>query len=91
MGRNENALRIDGICEDGTACEFVYFSDPGAARAVIDGAYGEGRFDALKSAAAPAGGEEGAKPMRIKIAYCPDINEWNGRERLQFIVRDMKA
>ena len=91
MGKNENAMRMNGVSEDGTECEFLYFADPGAVRAVLDTAYGEGCFDTLRGSVQVSVAKDETKPVRVKIAYYPDINVWNGKERLQFVVRDIKV
>ncbi len=95
MGKKQNVMRLNVRDRDKSGLEFLYFAQPSALKSILDSEYGEGCFDMLEKAGRPyapekLSGQETSGKIRIKAAYYPEINEWNGQERLQFVIRDVK-
>ncbi len=95
MGKKQNVMKLNVRDRDRTGLEFLYFAQPSALRDILDQAYGEGCFDTLEQAgrqygSAKKAGAQSGESIKIKTAYYPEINEWNGQERLQFVIRDVK-
>jgi single-stranded-DNA-specific exonuclease len=49
---------------------------------------GHGLFDAIAFGQAPVNAEV---PPTVDLAYCLEVNEWQGRKRMQLNVRSMQA
>ena len=81
MGKSRNVIRLTARDETGRRLDLIRFEDAQAFAARIGEACGGGAFEGL---------QRGAGNVTIDMVYYPDINEWNGRESMQYIVKDYR-
>ena len=82
LGKNRNVIRLDAQDDRGTRMELIRFGDANEFSADVDEGAGRGAFEGLL---------RGAGNVTIDMVYYPDINSWNGRESMQYIVKDFRA
>ncbi len=81
LGRNSNVGRYRVTDESGIAYDMMYFGDMGSWHDFLNDRFGKDRVKDLYDGC-------GDSSMKIKIAYYPDINRFNGRESLQIVMND---
>ena len=81
LGRNRNVVRFSAEDEIGARMDLIRFEDAQAFRQNIEEAAGRGAFEGLL---------RGSGNVTIDMVYYPDINTWNGRESMQYIVKDYR-
>ena len=81
MGKNRNVVRFSAQDDAGTRIDLIRFEDADKVSQNIDEAAGTGSFEGLL---------RGAGNVTIDMVYYPEINAWNGRESMQYIVRDYR-
>ena len=82
LGKNRNVIRLDAQDDTGARMNLIRFGDADEFAAGIDEGAGKGAFEGLL---------RGAGNVTIDMVYYPDINSWNGRESMQYIVKDFRA
>lgn len=80
MGKNKNVGKYIIADEEGRRFEMVYFGDMRAFDDFLTGRYSREQVDELY------GGGQSA-PMKVSIAYYPDINSYMGRESIQIVMQ----
>ena len=81
MGRNRNVIRISAQDDTGVCMDLIRFEDADSFIQSIEEAAGRGVSQGLF---------RGAGNVTIDMVYYPDINSWNGRESMQYIVKDYR-
>ena len=81
MGKNKNCGKYKITDESGRIYEMIYFGDMDKWHDSLVGRYGKEAVDALYD-------YNSNGKMKVNIAYYPDINSYQGRESLQFIMND---
>ena len=81
MGKNRNVVRLGACDESGKRLDLIRFGDAEVFARELDMAAGRPVFKGLLM---------GAGNVTIDMMYYPDINSWNGRESLQYIVKDFR-
>lgn len=80
VGKNRNVLKLSLRTEQGEPVSAVYFGDVEAWRSYYESKYGEDEV-----AAAFSGRDNG---LRMSVVYYPEINEYQGMESMQLIIRN---
>ena len=75
-------MRLGACDESGKRLDLIRFGDGEVFARELDMAAGRPVFKGLLM---------GAGNVTIDMMYYPDINSWNGRESLQYIVKDFRA
>ncbi len=81
LGRNNNVGKYEAEDGDGRRYEMMYFGDLEKWHAFLTEQYGQAARDRLYG---PGGGGE----IRIHAVYYPELDVYQGRERLQMILQD---
>ncbi len=81
MGKNRNCGKYKITDESGRIYEMIYFGDMDKWHEALSSKYGAEAVDELYSSNTDGN-------MKVNIAYYPDINSYQGRESLQFIMND---
>ena len=82
MGRNRNVIRLSAEDETGYRMELIRFEDAQAWCQNIEEEAGRGALEGLLS---------GAGNVTIDMVYYPGINSWNGRDSMQYVVKDYRV
>ena len=75
-------IRLGAQDDAGVRLDLIRFEDAGEFSQQIEETAGRGAFEGLL---------RGAGNVTIDMVYYPDINSWNGRESMQYIVKDFRA
>ena len=81
MGKNRNCGKYKITDESGRIYEMIYFGDMDKWHEALSSKYGAEAVDELYSSNTDGN-------MKVNVAYYPDINSYQGRESLQFIMND---
>lgn len=81
MGRNRNVIRFSAQDDIGVKMDLILFGDAQIFMKNLEETAGRGTFEDLL---------RGAGNVTIDMVYYPDINTWNGRESMQYIVKDYR-
>ena len=81
LGKNQNVGKYRITDESGIIYDMMYFGDMSGWHGFLNERFGSDRVRELYD-----GRSDGS--MRIKIAYYPDINSYQGRESLQLVMSD---
>ena len=81
LGKNQNVGKYRITDESGIIYDMMYFGDMSGWHGFLNERFGSDRVKELYD-----GRSDGS--MRIKIAYYPDINSYQGRESLQLVMSD---
>ncbi len=81
LGKNQNVGKYRITDESGIIYDMMYFGDMSGWHGFLNERFGSARVKELYD-----GRSDGS--MRIKIAYYPDINSYQGRESLQLVMSD---
>ena len=81
LGQNRNALRLRFKGESGRSFEGIWFGDVRVWEKFLAENYGEKSFTML---------ERGQMRARIALAYQPVLHEYEGRQSVQFQIRDFR-
>ena len=81
MGKNRNCGKYKVTDESGSIYEMIYFGDMEKWHEALSEKYGREAVDELYN-----GSTDGK--MKVNVAYYPDINSYQGRDSLQFIMND---
>ena len=81
LGRNRNVVRLGAQDDTGTRIDLIRFGDAADFEQNIIETAGRGALEGLF---------RGAGNVTIDMVYYPDINVWNGRESMQYIVKDYR-
>ena len=81
MGKNRNCGKYKITDESGRIYEMIYFGDMDKWHEALSSKYGAEAVDELYSSNTDGN-------MKVNIAFYPDINSYQGRESLQFIMND---
>ena len=82
MGANGNMGRITAKTPEGYFAELVLFRNIDKLFEAIDAKYGEGTSERLKT--------QRCSGIKMDIIYYPDINEYQGKRSIQFLLNDYK-
>ena len=82
MGKNRNVIRLGAVDEKGVRLDLIRFEDAQEFGRSLDEKAGRGTFEGL---------QRGAGSVTISMIYYPDINAWNGRESVQYIMNDFRV
>ena len=82
LGRNRNVVRLDAQDDTGARMCLIRFGDADEFGRSIDEGAGRGAFGGLL---------RGTGNVTIDMVYYPEINTWNGRESMQYIVKDYRV
>ena len=82
MGSAGNMGRILARTPEGENVELIIFRNIDRLFKTIDKKYGEGTGDRLK--------KQRCSGVKMDIIYYPDINEYQGRKSIQFIINDYR-
>ena len=85
MGKKKNMARFEVADEEGHFFTLVMFRDLERLESYVDEKFGEGMSGVLFS---ESGGVN--KKIRMDIIYYPSINEFRGKNSIQFILQDFK-
>lgn len=80
VGRNQNVLKLSLLTEQGERVSAVYFGDVEAWKSYYAAKYGETEVEAAFRGA-PNG-------IRMSVVYYPEINDYQGIESIQLIIRN---
>ena len=80
VGKNQNVLRLNLVTAAGEAVSAVYFGDIEAFKAYYAEKYGSAEVEKAFRGQ--------INKLRIMIVYYPEINEYNGVESVQVIIRN---
>ena len=80
VGKNQNVLRLNLLTAAGEAVSAVYFGDIEAFKAYYAEKYGSAEVEKAFRGQ--------INKLRIMIVYYPEINEYNGVESVQVIIRN---
>jgi single-stranded-DNA-specific exonuclease len=81
MGKNKNCGKYKITDDSGKVYEMVYFGDMDKWHLALSEKYGQAAVDELYDWNADGN-------MKIHVAYYPDINSYQGRDSLQFVMND---
>ena len=81
LGKNRNCGKYRVTDESGKIYEMMYFGDMDKWHDYLSEKFGQDAVDDLYS-----GNTDGS--MKVNVAYYPDINSYQGRESLQFVMND---
>ena len=81
LGKNRNCGKYRVTDESGRIYEMMYFGDMDKWHDYLSEKFGQDAVDDLYS-----GNTDGS--MKVNVAYYPDINSYQGRESLQFVMND---
>ena len=81
LGRNRNVVRLGAQDDTGARIDLIRFGDAADFEQDIIETAGRGALEGLF---------RGAGNVTIDMVYYPDINVWNGRESMQYIVKDYR-
>ena len=81
MGRNRNVIRLGAVDDMGVRMDLIRFEDAQSWGQNIEEEAGRGAFEGLL---------RGAGNVTIDMVYYPDINSWNGRDSMQYVVKDYR-
>ena len=81
MGKGQNVLRFEAADAYNAGLTLLWFREADRFREMVKAAAGPGAWDALYA---------GRADLPVSVAYYPEINEWRGRQSLQFVIKDMK-
>lgn len=81
MGRNRNVIRLGAEDELGYRMELIRFEDAQSWCKNIEEEARRGALEGLLS---------GAGNVTIDMVYYPGINSWNGRDSMQYVVKDYR-
>ena len=81
MGRNRNVIRLGALDDAGVRMDLIRFEDAEEFLKEFEETAGRGAFGGLL---------RGTGNVTIDMVYYPDINVWNGRESMQYIVKDYR-
>ena len=81
LGRNRNVVRLGAQDDTGARINLIRFGDAADFEQDIIETAGRGALEGLF---------RGAGNVTIDMVYYPDINVWNGRESMQYIVKDYR-
>ena len=81
LGRNRNVVRLGAQDDTGARIDLIRFGDAAEFEQSIEETVGRGALEGLF---------RGAGNVTIDMVYYPDINVWNGRESMQYIVKDYR-
>ena len=81
IGRNRNVIRLGAEDDLGFRMELIRFEDAESFGQNIEEEAGRGAFEGLL---------RGAGNVTIDMVYYPDINSWNGRDSMQYVVKDYR-
>ena len=81
LGKNRNVVRLSAIDDTGFKMELIRFEDAAVFQEELEKEAGRGAFEGLL---------RGAGNVTIDMVYYPEINSWNGRENMQYIVKDYR-
>lgn len=82
MGRNRNVIRLGAVDEKGVRLDLIRFEDAQDFERALDEKAGRGTFEGL---------QRGTGSVTISMIYYPDVNAWNGRESIQYVVNDFRV
>ena len=82
MGKNRNVIRFGALDEKGVRLDLIRFEDAQEFERALDEKAGIGTF---------AGLQRGSGSVRISMIYYPDVNVWNGRESMQYVMNDFRV
>lgn len=82
MGKNRNVIRLGAVDEKGVRLDLIRFEDAQDFERALDEKAGRGTF---------AGLQRGTGSVTISMIYYPDVNAWNGRESIQYVVNDFRV
>lgn len=80
VGKNQNVLKLNLMTADGSRISAVYFGDVEGWKAHYSAKYGEREVEAAFR------GQENA--IRMSVIYYPEINDYQGLESVQLIIRN---
>jgi len=81
LGKNRNVIKMDAQDDRGVRIGLIRFGDANDFGTDIDESAGRGAFEGLL---------RGAGNVTIDMVYYPEVNSWNGRESMQYIVKDYR-
>ena len=81
LGKNKNCGKYKVTDESGKVYEMIYFGDMDKWHQALLQKYGQAAVDELYDWNANGN-------MKVNVAYYPDINSYQGRESLQFVMND---
>ncbi|WP_029230745.1 single-stranded-DNA-specific exonuclease RecJ [Butyrivibrio sp. VCB2006] len=81
LGKNRNCGKYRVTDESGLMYDMMYFGDMDRWHEYLSEKYGQAAIDDLYS-----GNTDGT--MKVNVAYYPDINSYQGRESLQYVMSD---
>ena len=81
MGRNRNVIRLGAEDDMGFRMDLIRFEDAQSWSQNIEEEAGRGALEGLL---------RGAGNVTIDMVYYPDINSWNGRDSMQYVVKDYR-
>lgn len=79
IGKNKNVLKLRLVSERGTLVEGIYFGNIEEFESIIIEKYGKNQLDAIYSGM--------NNNVKIKMIYYPSINEYNGNETIQMVIK----
>lgn len=80
VGRNQNVLKLNLLTEQGERVSAVYFGDIEAWKTYYGAKYSEADVEAAFRGA--------ANGIRMSVVYYPEINDYQGIESIQLIIRN---
>ena len=80
MGKGQNVLRMEASAGE-TRVTLIWFCEAARFQEMVVEAAGRRAWDALYA---------GRSDLAVSMIYYPEINEWRGRQSLQFVIKDMK-
>ena len=81
MGKNRNCGKYKVTDESGKVYEMIYFGDMDKWHEALSEKYGQAAVDELYDWNTDGN-------MKVNVAYYPDINSYQGRDSLQFVMND---
>jgi single-stranded-DNA-specific exonuclease len=81
MGKGQNVLRMEAVDARGSHLTLIWFCEAARFQEMVVSAAGRRAWDSLYA---------GYADLAVSMIYYPEINEWRGRQSLQFVVKDMK-
>lgn len=80
VGKNQNVLKLNLKTEHGEPVSAVFFGDVEAWKAYYSAKFGEGEVKAAFSGR--------ANQIRMSVVYYPEVNEYQGMESVQLVIRN---
>lgn len=80
LGKNSNVGKYDVEDDSGTKFEMMYFGNMEVWHSFLIGTFGQEEYDRLYG--------HGDSGIRIHVIYYPDLDVYQGRERLQMVMQD---